>query len=407
MIIRTILVLSSVILLAGCGADAPANDVPATAAPPDSANSAPSAVRLSGPQLQQIHVEVVSATAPDDAIQATGVVEFNADRMARILPPVSGQVHDLAIKVGDTVAKDAVLFVLSSREVAAAVAEHLASHKDLELAEKTYAMTQDLVRAPGGVAHRAAAGRERAGQGQGAGRCRPRRCCRSSGFDGHPDERGRSPAGAHADPHADCRHRDRAQRHQRPVRRAGQPPLMTIADLSSVWVQADIFERDIHSIAAGQKANVTTAAYPDEHFIAQVAQIGTVVDAQTRTAKGAHPVVANPGRAPEARHVHRGDRRSCRQSDAALTVPAKAVFVEDGRSYAYVQARATARVRPARQSKPSPAAVRTAFASRGPRGRRPRRQRRRAAAARPRSRRLAADDPPHRLLRAPSAAVRS
>ena len=89
------------------------------------------------PQLQQVHVEAVSASAPDDAIQATGVVEFNADRMARILPPVSGQVHDLAIKVGDTVAKDAVLFVLSSREVAAAVAEHRASHKDLELAEKT------------------------------------------------------------------------------------------------------------------------------------------------------------------------------------------------------------------------------------------------------------------------------
>ena len=39
--------------------------------------------------------------------------------------------------------------------------------------------------------------------------------------------------------------------------------LMTIADFSTVWVQADIFERDIHSIAAGQKADVTTAAYPE------------------------------------------------------------------------------------------------------------------------------------------------
>ena len=144
MIIRASLVLLSVVVLAGCGGDAPAADAQATPAPPDSGNTAPPAVRLNVPQLQQIHVEAVSASAPDDAIRTTGVVEFNADRMARILPPVSGQVHDLAIKVGDTVAKDAVLFVLSSRDVAAAVAEHRASHKDLDLAEKTYAMTQDL-----------------------------------------------------------------------------------------------------------------------------------------------------------------------------------------------------------------------------------------------------------------------
>jgi hypothetical protein len=38
-------------------------------------------------------------------------------------------VHDLAIKVGDTVTKDAVLFFLSSREVAAAIADHRASHR--------------------------------------------------------------------------------------------------------------------------------------------------------------------------------------------------------------------------------------------------------------------------------------
>ena len=50
-------------------------------------------------------------------------------------------------------------------------------------------------------------------------------------------------------------------------------------------MQADVFERDVHNITVGQRANVTTTAYPDEHFIAQVAQVGSVVDAQTRTAK--------------------------------------------------------------------------------------------------------------------------
>ena len=51
-------------------------------------------------------------------LKATGTVEFNADRMAKILPPVSGQVQSLAVKVGDAVRKNDVLFVLSSRDVA-------------------------------------------------------------------------------------------------------------------------------------------------------------------------------------------------------------------------------------------------------------------------------------------------
>src|SRR5262249_31881186 len=101
-------------------------------------------VQLDASQLQQIRIEDLSPHAAADVLTATGAVDFNADRMARILPPVSGQVQNLSVNVGDTVHKGQVLFELSSREVAAAIADHLASHKDLDLSEKTYAMTNDL-----------------------------------------------------------------------------------------------------------------------------------------------------------------------------------------------------------------------------------------------------------------------
>ena len=55
---------------------------------------------------------------------------------------------------------------------------------------------------------------------------------------------------------------------------AENTPLVTLADLATVWVQADVFERDLHSIAAGEKADVTTTAYPDDHFSAEVARVG-------------------------------------------------------------------------------------------------------------------------------------
>ena len=137
------LVLCGVLTFGGCRAGTPSADVHATASDPHPP-AGEARVRLEASQLQQVHIETLSTHAPEDAIKATGAVEFNADQMARILPPVAGQVHDLAVNVGDTVHKDGVLFVLSSREVAAAIADHRASHKDLDLAEKTYAMTQDL-----------------------------------------------------------------------------------------------------------------------------------------------------------------------------------------------------------------------------------------------------------------------
>jgi RND family efflux transporter MFP subunit len=110
---------------------------------------------------------------------------------------------------------------------------------------------------------------------------------------------------------------------------------MTIADLSNVWVQADVFERDLHSITPGQKALVTTAAYPDDRFSAEVSRIATVVDAQTRTAK-VRFAVANPGGRLKP-GMFTTMSLYLPRSASALTLPARAVFVEGGRSYAYLQ----------------------------------------------------------------------
>src|SRR5206468_1638479 len=242
--------------------------------------------------LKQLRVEALSTGASAEAIKATGTVEFDADRLARILPPVSGQVQDLSLNTGDAVRKGDVLFVLTSREVAAAVAEHLASHKDLELAEKTSAMTQDLF-------DHEAASRIALQQAQ-------NELAKSKAKVQQTEEVLRVLG---VDPEAE---QDASRLQSRvPVRAPiggvviertvtnGQfvgpenMPLLVLADLSSVWVQAEVFERDLGTISVGQKAGVTAAAYPDDHFNARVARIGSVIDPQTRTAK-VRFVVANP-----------------------------------------------------------------------------------------------------------------
>jgi Cu(I)/Ag(I) efflux system membrane fusion protein len=70
--------------------------------------------------------------------------------------------------------------------------------------------------------------------------------------------------------------------------------LYQIADLSSVWVLADVFERDIGLVKLGQKVKLGINAYPDKSFSGTIAYIYPTLKAETRTI----PVrieLANPG----------------------------------------------------------------------------------------------------------------
>jgi membrane fusion protein, heavy metal efflux system len=62
-------------------------------------------------------------------------------------------------------------------------------------------------------------------------------------------------------------------------------PLMTVADLSTVWVAADIPENAIRLIRSGEPVEIALPAFPGRTFRGRVKRISDVVDAQTRTIK--------------------------------------------------------------------------------------------------------------------------
>jgi Cu(I)/Ag(I) efflux system membrane fusion protein len=61
--------------------------------------------------------------------------------------------------------------------------------------------------------------------------------------------------------------------------------LYTIADLSTVWVNADIYEFELSSIRVGQKASIALSYFPGRAFTGRVAWIAPVFEEKTRTAK--------------------------------------------------------------------------------------------------------------------------
>ena len=70
--------------------------------------------------------------------------------------------------------------------------------------------------------------------------------------------------------------------------------LFQIADLSEVWVQAEVYEKDIARVQAGQLATVLVDSYPGQRFEGKVTYVGDILDPQTRTVK-VRCEVPNPG----------------------------------------------------------------------------------------------------------------
>jgi cobalt-zinc-cadmium efflux system membrane fusion protein len=62
-------------------------------------------------------------------------------------------------------------------------------------------------------------------------------------------------------------------------------PVMTIADLSTVWVTANVPEKDTSLVVKGQSVDVLFTAYPKEVFKGNVLFVSDVLDADTRRTK--------------------------------------------------------------------------------------------------------------------------
>lgn len=62
-------------------------------------------------------------------------------------------------------------------------------------------------------------------------------------------------------------------------------PLYRLADISSVWVVAEVFEQDLGLVAVGQTAKVVLKAYPTREFQGRISFIYPTLARETRTAK--------------------------------------------------------------------------------------------------------------------------
>ena len=70
--------------------------------------------------------------------------------------------------------------------------------------------------------------------------------------------------------------------------------LLRVTDLSTVWVVAQVYEKDLATVRVGSGANVTSDAYPGRVFRGRVSYVDPTIDPATRTAQ-VRIELANPG----------------------------------------------------------------------------------------------------------------
>jgi cobalt-zinc-cadmium efflux system membrane fusion protein len=111
--------------------------------------------------------------------------------------------------------------------------------------------------------------------------------------------------------------------------------LFTVADLSQVWVQAEVYEKDLGRIRIGQTAVVTVDTYPDEKFTGQVSYISDLLDPQTRTAR-VRCELANPGLRLKL-DMFASVRIPTTFNREALAIPVSALQQVEGSNVVFVQ----------------------------------------------------------------------
>ena len=309
---QVILAALCALALAGC-ARAQASEAQEESSGSETLHLASDSAKMGFVRVGEVKSELDTAAA-----SATGKVAFNEDVTSRVGSPVSGRVLELKVQVGDMVKKGQPLLTIASPDVESARADALQAEADFEVAERA------LDRAKRLLTEQAIAQKELQSAQDDEVRARTnltRARARLAVLGVSEKDFGahyvlRSPI--------DGTVVSRDILPGQEVRSDQGTPLLTVADLRTLWVEASVYERDISRVQAGDSAEVWVPAYPAQVWTGTVKHVGEVVDPQTRTVKVLIAVPNPDGRLKPEMFAH--VKLSARQGTPVLSIPAAAVL---------------------------------------------------------------------------------
>ena len=299
--------------LSGCGESGGAAAKPANTQPND----------------DPVHyVKVVQQLIPD-TLELAAKVQADPTKVVHIFPPASGRVIAIYVKPGDSVRRGQAVAVLNSSDIASARSDY--AKANIEAARSARAMErQKLLFEHGAAAEkdyidaRAQADSAASELARTKQRLQILNVSPSSNNDNAPLI---APAtGVVLDVSAGTGEFSKSL--------DSANPLITIADLRTVWIIGDVYEKDVARLDRGKQVTVTLQAYPDKQWNGRIDSLSGALDPTTRTLRVRVSIPNTEQRLkPEmfgAIHVNTGTHQ-------ALVVPAASIIREGNTATVFVR----------------------------------------------------------------------
>jgi cobalt-zinc-cadmium efflux system membrane fusion protein len=286
-------------------------------------------------QRAKLSTEVVEKRSLSPTLDLVGSVDFDADAVADVGGRIAGRITKVMVTAGDQVTKGQPLVEVESHDLGEALATLLSARANLIAAEHhaaretglgqkqlSSALIVENARATAKALQAEVQGAEQRLMAMGItpseldklqGGDGPRRVTLRAPISGEVVER-YAVLGQVVDP---------------------TQPILRIADLSRLWVELDLFERDLGHVAVADPVEILSETYPGRTFSGKVAYVNATVDVATRTAKVRIEVpnperLLRPGQFIHARLSTRGSPQP------VIAIPRKAVIQLEGEPSVFV-----------------------------------------------------------------------
>jgi membrane fusion protein, heavy metal efflux system len=310
----------TVIALAACSSKTGSNQA---------ASMTATTIRLTAAQREHVQLYTVQPSRFHRTLETTGVVDFDNDQATSVLAPFSGPVSRLLVSLGAQVKAGSPLAVVDSPDFATAISAYRKALTTAQTSRRLADLDKDLLE-HNGVSQReqaqaetdavsAEADRDAALQELVSLKVAPQTI--KDIQDGrqvtHTEATIRAPIAGTV-----------VERLITPgqLLEAGSTPCFTVADLSRVWVLAQLFGADLADVSIGDTAQVATGI-GSQSVPGKVDNISALVDPNTRSVQ-VRVVVDNPGNALKKQMYVRVLIQAS-QENTGLLIPVSAVLRDD------------------------------------------------------------------------------
>ncbi|HZT32856.1 MAG TPA: efflux RND transporter periplasmic adaptor subunit [Bryobacteraceae bacterium] len=289
------------LLLSGCGVTEKVQGQPAYQGPPGHKTVEPPQAQASlftvpQDQLAHLRITTVQSSVWPVQVRTTGTVDWDNDHSTQAITQVSGPIARILVDTGSQVQAGQPLLYVASPDVANAVSAYRKARNRLELTRRTLERSRDL------LAHQAIARKdlEAAEADYNDASTDVQNSLQALRIFGvtQKDIEDAERQGVPISPQLAVRAPIAGTVVQKLVLpgqfiQAGATTCFLLSDVSTVWVQGHIFDRDLPAVRVGDPVEETNSALPDR-FHGSVAYIGAMVDPATRTTP-VRIVTRNPG----------------------------------------------------------------------------------------------------------------